>query len=708
MLVFVGSLVLVAIYARSARERERELAHAQLVSQATQAAALMRRKMLVYELTTRGGVSLFATVDRPTALQWRNYVEGLDLASRFPEMLGLGFADALSSADLAALQREMLESGLGTFVVRPAGARALYGPIVYLEPRTPDNRSAVGYDMFSERARSEAMAAARDTGETRMTEGVHLVQDTANRQTLGILIYAPIYRSGERPTTIRARQANFVGWTYTLFRVHVFVDQILREAPLPISLRLTDVTGGREQPLYPLPGDAVGFDADGDAPRHSILQQFHGRTWRIDVQPPAASSYAAPSPGLRTTLAIGVIASLLLFAVALSLARTQTQARRLASRMSESHRRSEERFRSAMRYSAIGKALLDREGRIEEANPALAELLRTSEEDLRGTLLGQHFVDGEIDAVRTVERQSLAEDGAYRVTRRLRRSDGEVRHASLVFAAVPGEQGASFASLVQVEDVTERLRAEARVQALNRTLEARVALRTRELSLANQELETFAYSVSHDLRAPLRSIDGFSRLLNERYRDVIDASGLDYLQRIRNATARMSELIDALLKMSRVSRAELKIAPVDLGAMAAEVAADLRNADPGRSVAFSIEHGLVAKGDPALLRNLMDNLLGNAWKFTSGVADARIEVGRNAQGEFFVRDNGAGFEPEYAAKLFRPFQRLHSQEQYAGHGIGLASVRRIVERHGGSVRAEGQAGLGATFYFRLPPEPIEP
>lgn len=708
MLVFVGSLVLVGIYARSARERERELAHAQLVSQATQAAALIRRKMLVYELTTRGGVSLFATVDRPTALQWRNYVEGLDLASRFREMLGLGFADALSSADLAALQREMLESGLGTFVVRPAGARALYGPIVYLEPRTPDNRSAVGYDMFSERARSEAMAAARDTGETRMTEGVHLVQDTANRQTLGILIYAPIYRSGERPTTIRARQANFVGWTYTLFRVHVFVDQILREAPSPISLRLTDVTGGREQLLYPLPGDAIGFDADGDAPRHSILQQFHGRTWRIDVQPPAASSYAAPSPGLRTTLAIGVIASLLLFAVALSLARTQTQARRLASRMSESHRRSEERFRSAMRYSAIGKALLDREGRIEEANPALAELLRTSEEDLRGTLLGQHFVDGEIDAVRTVERQSLAEDGAYRVTRRLRRSDGEVRHASLVFAAVPGEQGASFASLVQVEDVTERLRAEARVQALNRTLEARVALRTRELSLANQELETFAYSVSHDLRAPLRSIDGFSRLLNERYRDVIDASGLDYLQRIRNATARMSELIDALLKMSRVSRAELKIAPVDLAAMAAEVAADLRIADPGRSVAFSIEPGLVAKGDPALLRNLMDNLLGNAWKFTSGVADARIEVGRNAQGEFFVRDNGAGFEPEYAAKLFRPFQRLHSQEQYAGHGIGLASVRRIVERHGGSVRAEGRAGLGATFYFRLPPEPIEP
>jgi PAS domain S-box-containing protein len=707
VLVFVGSLILVAMYARYAGERERELAEARLVSDATQTAALLRRKMLVYELTTRGGVSLFATVERPTALQWRNYVDGLDLARRFPEMMGLGFADSLSPVELESLQREMRDAGQGFFEVRPHGVRERYGPILYLEPQTDGNRNAVGFDMFSEPARARAMAAARDTGDTRMTEGVRLVQDTSSPGAPGILIYAPIYRSGARPASIDARRESFLGWSYTLFRMRVFIAEALREIPARVSLRITDVSGDQEQLLYPLASDGVRFDADGDAPRHSIIQEFHGRTWRIDVQPPPADTYAAPSAGLRATLAIGLLASLLLFAVALSLARTQSQARRIAIRMSESHRRSEHRFRSAMRYSAIGKALLDRDGRIQEANPALVELLGTTEQDLQGTLLGQHFVDGDDDAVRTVERQSLAEDGAYRVTRRLRRSDGEVRHASLVFATVPGEQGESFASLVQVEDVTERMRAEARVQALNRTLEARVALRTRELRHANQELETFAYSVSHDLRAPLRSIDGFSRLLNERYRDVIDASGLDYLQRIRNASARMSELIDALLKMSRVSRAELKFAPVDLSAMAGEIAADLRNADPGRNVDFVVEPGLRASGDPTLLRNLMDNLVGNAWKFTATTADARIEVGRNAQGEIFVRDNGAGFEPEYAAKLFRPFQRLHSQEQYAGHGIGLASVRRIVERHGGSVRAEGRAGLGASFFFRLPVNPLE-
>lgn len=358
-----------------------------------------------------------------------------------------------------------------------------------------------------------------------------------------------------------------------------------------------------------------------------------------------------------------------------------------------------------MRYSAIGKALLDRDGRIVEANPAMGQILGINEQALVGTTLGQHFVDGEYDTMRTVEREALSE-GAYRVTRRLRRSDGDVRHASLTFAMVPGEVGEHFASLVQVEDVTERMRAEARVQALNRTLEARVALRTRELSHANQELEAFAYSVSHDLRAPLRSIDGFSRLLSERYRDSIDVSGQDYLKRIRSASARMSDLIDALLKMSRVSRGELKYAQVDLTAMAHDIAAELRNSEPSRQVAFDIAPGLVAQGDPALLRNLMDNLMGNAWKFTRACKDARIEVGRNGEGEFFVRDNGAGFATEYAAKLFRPFQRLHTQAEYAGHGIGLASVKRVVERHGGSIRAEGEVGKGATFVFGLPQAPV--
>jgi len=267
--------------------------------------------------------------------------------------------------------------------------------------------------------------------------------------------------------------------------------------------------------------------------------------------------------------------------------------------------------------------------------------------------------------------------------------------------------GQDIARLVQVEDVSDRLHAEEQVRALNRTLETRVAQRTRELSAANNELESFAYSISHDLRTPLRSIEGFSRLLTERYQPSLDEAGRDYLTRIRHATSRMGELIEALLKMSRLSRGQLSPAPLDMSKLAADAIAELRVAEPGREVEVAIAPGMRTVGDPSLVRSLLVNLLGNAWKFTRDCERPRIEFFQeHSQDEagpvFVVRDNGAGFEADYVGKLFRPFQRLHSQEQFGGHGIGLASVRRIVERHGGTIRADGKPGAGATFKFTLP------
>lgn len=246
-------------------------------------------------------------------------------------------------------------------------------------------------------------------------------------------------------------------------------------------------------------------------------------------------------------------------------------------------------------------------------------------------------------------------------------------------------------------------RSEAQVSALNRSLEARVITRTRELSAANRELEAFAASVSHDLRAPLRAIDGFSALLLERNDSSLDNTSRGYLGRVRNAAARMGELIEALLKLARLGRMELKRERLDLGHIAAEVAAELRAGEPGFAVDITIAPELIASGDPVLVRNMLQNLMGNAWKFSRGRADARVNVGLAEDSrEFFVRDNGSGFDPQYADRLFRPFQRLHTEEQFAGEGIGLASVKRIVERHGGTIRAEGRPGEGATFWFTLP------
>jgi PAS domain S-box-containing protein len=438
----------------------------------------------------------------------------------------------------------------------------------------------------------------------------------------------------------------------------------------------------------------------------STTLEVYGRRWRLDFRSEPAAVIAARMTNLRTTLAIGIVASLLLFGIALVLARTHSRAERLAARMTESYRRSELRFRSAMEYSAIGKALLDRQGRIVDANPALARLLEQPREALVGTAFDSHFLDGGEQDRRSHD--AGGEAGVFRDTRTLLGGAGGLRQVQMTHAPVPGDVGQDIARLVQVEDVTDRLRAEAQVLALNRTLEARVAARTRELTIANQDLESFAYSVSHDLRAPLRAIDGFSRLLAERYADQVGPEGIEYVTRVRNAANRMGSLIESLLKMARLGRSGIKPAPLDLGRIAAEIASELRAAEPEREVQFVIAPGLRATGDPSLVRNLLQNLLGNAWKFTRHCGQARIEVGRDADGSFFVRDNGAGFPGEYADKLFRPFQRLHSQAEFAGDGVGLASVKRIVERHGGTIRAEGATGQGAAFHFTLPERAPEP
>ncbi len=226
------------------------------------------------------------------------------------------------------------------------------------------------------------------------------------------------------------------------------------------------------------------------------------------------------------------------------------------------------------------------------------------------------------------------------------------------------------------------------------------ALLARDLAAANAELEAFSYSVSHDLRAPLRAIDGFTKMLAEELAGKLDDRCRDYLARVRSATARMSDLIEALLELSRIGRGTLSRGLVDVSAVAAQLADELRRRDVARVVEVVIAPNLEAHGDPRLLHVVFENLMSNAWKFTAGRPQARIEIGRN-DGAFFVRDNGAGFDMAYAARLFAPFQRLHSQSAFPGTGIGLATVRRIVERHGGTIWAQGAVGDGATFYFTL-------
>jgi PAS domain S-box-containing protein len=279
-----------------------------------------------------------------------------------------------------------------------------------------------------------------------------------------------------------------------------------------------------------------------------------------------------------------------------------------------------------------------------------------------------------------------------------KRKDGEEFPLELSLSTWKVGEEVFFTGILR--DITQRRQAEERIHQLNQDLQHRAV----ELEAVNQELGAFSYSVSHDLRAPLRAIDGFSQILLEDHADHLDAKGRDSLQRVRAAAHRMGSLIDDLLKLSRVTRTELKPEEVNLSEMAQDIAQDLRHQEPERDAEFVVAAELRAQGDPRLLRIALQNLFDNAWKFTHGKTGARIVFGVVQSGEkptYFVRDNGVGFDMTYADKLFGAFQRLHDTREFPGTGIGLATVQRVIHRHGGRIWAESAVDEGAAFYFTL-------
>lgn len=272
--------------------------------------------------------------------------------------------------------------------------------------------------------------------------------------------------------------------------------------------------------------------------------------------------------------------------------------------------------------------------------------------------------------------------------------------------AEPGREEGELAELVGTfnEMLAQIETRDRSLEAAREKLEEHVEQRTAELSAANKELEAFSYSVSHDLRAPLRSIEGFSLALAEDYDDKLDGEAKSHLSRIRAATTRMGVLIDDLLNLARVTRAELHREPINLSSIASSIAEDLRKANPERQIEFCVQERLETVGDGRLLRVVLENLLGNAWKYTSKHAWARIQFAKkrlNGEEAYFVTDDGAGFDPAFAGRLFGAFQRLHGMDEFPGTGVGLATVQRIIHRHGGRVWAEGAVEKGATFYFTL-------
>jgi PAS domain S-box-containing protein len=364
---------------------------------------------------------------------------------------------------------------------------------------------------------------------------------------------------------------------------------------------------------------------------------------------------------------------------------------------------SERRFSVMFEKTAVGIVLSRMPGgTITDVNEAWVKAFGYSKEEAAGK------TPGELGLYAFPEQRArvvgeLLERGAVRdLEILLRTRAGEARTFAMNIELV--EMAGGQYALASVQDISERVQAQHERAELNATLERRVRERTAQLEAANQELEAFAYSVSHDLRAPLRGIDGWSLALLEDCHDRLDRRGSEYLGRVRSETQRMGLLIDDLLQLSRIGRQEMRRQRVDLAAIAERIAARLEEAHPGRRIEFAIQPELAGYGDPRLLEVALTNLFGNAVKFTGPRKAARIEFGRQQNGggcPYYVRDNGVGFEMAYAGALFGAFQRLHHASEFPGSGIGLATVQRIIHRHGGRVWGEGQIGAGATFYFTL-------
>ena len=579
--------------------------------------------------------------------------------------------------------------------------------ITLIEPREGENAALVGKDMRREPVRKEAMARAVAMRGTAMSARLTLRIDR-KRPRPAFILYTPVYDSaGER-----------LGTAFSGLRAEELFGELRATlADAKVGLRIWSGPPRPENLVFETKASDPGIPGKIGTLHLPELHQSLTRQYT------PSGEFATPPIVRRWIIPIGTLFSLLLFALTSSLRRSQEASERRsaeASLLAEVGRLTmgDAEDESALRALAEGAsevfAAVCRIDLLEEGSLRTVNTRNTGTEAL--ARLEETFPRLEHDTLlkSALERGTLQNAPAYPPRDEAHRTLldaldvgpvlivplwlGDRSLGALSFTRLRDEPSFNRADETLATTIAGRLTLAIENARLYRSLETRVEERTRDLEASNMELESFCYSVSHDLRTPLRSLDGFGRALQEDYADVLDAEGMEYTQRIIAATRRMDELITALLTLSRLTRREIVPIAVNVTTLSRELMRDL---DPQNRVTLDVEDGLTAQADPRMLAVLLDNLLGNAVKFSGRTDSPHIRIGKTEAGEIYVRDNGAGFDMAYAAKLFQPFERLHSVREFPGHGIGLATVERIVRRHGGTVRAEGKPGEGATFTFRL-------
>ena len=684
LIVIVGATLTLTnwmnLQRREAATLDRTMAHR---TESIQAA--IRDRMLTYQAVLHAAAGLVHVSDVVTEDEWRVFTDQLRIATSYPGLQGLGYAPRLPPG-AADGERDRV-------------------PVLYLEPPNERNRRLAGFDLMSEPKRRRAMERARDSGSAALTSKITLRTIDGTTKP-GFLVFFPVYTRGHPPVSVRERRERLIAYVYTPFQARTFIESVLGGLPGDLTLQVRDADPAEDDVLlYQHGADTASLFSR----QRSVSMLGHRWMIRVGARPAFVEQQRSSEP--MWTLIAGGTTTLLVAALVFTLAiARQNLANRLKAELLVRER---DRHAAAILDNSLDAYVsIDDQDRIVAWNrqaeitfgwAASAVLGRR----LAETVIPERYRSQHIKALRTYASREPKIVGK-RIEMPATRADGREVTVELSIIAVPGKDGLSF--VASMRDVTEVRRQQAELLKMNVTLEQRVEERTaalaeanHSLQSANEQLEAFAQNVSHDLRAPLRAIQGYTSIVLSNCHG-LDPTSRSHLATVEHSVKGMQRTIDDLLRLARVRQQPVQKQRVNMGSLILDVIRDIGGAKPPAIQATPDDLGEVL-ADPGMLAQALRNLVSNAIKFTAPVANPKIAFGSevtNGERAFYIKDNGVGFDPRYADKLFRAFGRLHSGETFEGTGIGLTIVKTIVERHGGRIWATSPPGEGATFWFTLP------